>query len=173
MKDVFMLPVGSYNCEMHEDILNRGRKIIGKFDKEPQAIAAAQAINSHDNLVSMLKSAIKTIQDYTDTPEEPPSDENKEFLLSAELTLAAANDPQFQKLEIKKPRTEYLQWCKEIAAEHLNKDDYLKAWESMVTNLSKHHGTRGHMNIDIGVMNMINGVLDNTPDMRHFIDGFS
>ena len=174
MKEVFMLPVGTLECEIHEDIINRGRrKIIGHFDKDPQAIAAIYAINSHDNLVEMLKSAIKTIQCYTNTPAEPGNNENKEFLVSAKLVVAAANDPQYQKSDIEKTRTEYMQWCKDEAAEHLNNDDYVQAWNSMVSNLSKHPETEGHEDIAIGQIKIINKLLDNTDDMRNFINGFS
>ena len=178
MNKAFILPVGTYEGEIHEDILNRGRRrVIGHFDTHPQAVAAIHAINRHDNLVAMLESAIKTIQGITGTPAEPGNNENMDILASDKLSVTAANDPQYHKTDLTKPRAEYLQWCKDEAAEHLNNDDYIQAWVSMVTNLSQHPQTKGHADIETGLIKIINGWLDNTHDnthdMRDFINGFS
>jgi hypothetical protein len=54
MKKVFKLPVGSYYTDIHEDVEFNGKKTIGSFDTHPEAMAAALAINSHDDLLKQL-----------------------------------------------------------------------------------------------------------------------
>lgn len=70
-------------------------------------------------------------------------------------------------------RQEHLDWCKQRALEYCDSDDVNNAWASMVSDLSKHDETRNHTAIDLGNMQLVNGMLSTPADMRRFIEGFN
>ena len=51
-------------------------------------------------------------------------------------------------------RTEHLDWCKERALEYVEVGDFPQAMASMVSDLSKHEETVGHVGIELGMMQM-------------------
>jgi hypothetical protein len=70
---------------------------------------------------------------------------------------------------------EHLAWCKRRAHDELNsgRDGVTSAWASMVSDLSKHDGTRGHVAIELGMMLLSAGKLSTKEEMAKFIDGFA
>ncbi len=56
-------------------------------------------------------------------------------------------------------REEHLQWCKDRALEYVENGDITSAWGSMVSDLNKHDGTRGHSAIQLGMMMVMSGNL--------------
>lgn len=66
-------------------------------------------------------------------------------------------------------RAEHLQWCKDRALAYLP-DDPDQAFASMVSDLSKHDETQGHIGAGLGLQLMMTG---NMGDMRKFIEGFN
>ena len=70
-------------------------------------------------------------------------------------------------------RSEHMQWCKNRALEYVDSGDLINAWASMVSDLSKHEETQGHVGIELGMMQMMIGGLKTQHEMRHFIEGFN
>ena len=70
-------------------------------------------------------------------------------------------------------RNEHIAWCKERALEYVESGDLTNAWASMVTDLSTHDGTQGHVGIQLGMMQIMTGGLKTQHEMRHFIEGFN
>lgn len=70
-------------------------------------------------------------------------------------------------------RFEHLQWCKERALQYVDAGDTQQAFTSMGSDLGKHPETQGHTGIQLGMMQMMSGLLDNVADMRKFILGFN
>lgn len=66
-------------------------------------------------------------------------------------------------------RAEHLAWCKQRALAYLP-DDAQNAFASMMSDLNKHEGTRGHAGIEVGMALLRS---NNLPDMRSFIEGFN
>jgi hypothetical protein len=70
-------------------------------------------------------------------------------------------------------RQEHLEWCKQRALEYIEDGDVQNAFTSMASDLGKHSETASHVGIELGMMQMMAGLL-NTPDqMRYFIEGFN
>ncbi len=69
-------------------------------------------------------------------------------------------------------RAEHMTWCKERALAYLP-DNLTDAFGSMVSDLGKHEGTKGHAAIELGTMLLMNGKLNTEREMREFIEGFA
>lgn len=70
-------------------------------------------------------------------------------------------------------RTEHLEWCKKRANEYLDRGDVPNAVASMLSDLSKHDGTKlapGSILTQLGMMTAMNNDIDGA---RRFIDGFN
>lgn len=70
-------------------------------------------------------------------------------------------------------RADHLAWCKKRALEYIDSGDTQGAFASMASDLNKHPGTQGHIGIQLGMMQMMGGMLSGREDMRRFIDGFN
>jgi hypothetical protein len=70
-------------------------------------------------------------------------------------------------------RATHLAWCKKRALEYVNDGDAQGAFASMASDLGKHPDTQGHIGIQLGMMQMIGGMLSTPQDMRRFIEGFN
>lgn len=70
-------------------------------------------------------------------------------------------------------RAEHLEWCKKRALEYVDRGDTKNAWASMVSDLSKHPETRGHIAVELGSQMFAGGMLSSTAEMRRFIEGFN
>ena len=70
-------------------------------------------------------------------------------------------------------RDEHVQWCKDRALEYVDQGDLSSALASMGSDLDKHPDTEGHAGIQLGMMQLINGMLDTPDQMRKFIQGFN
>ena len=66
-------------------------------------------------------------------------------------------------------REEHLEWCKQRAREYLDIGDVNSAYASFVSDMRKHPETADNPAIDIGLMLMMTGRMN---DMRRFIEGF-
>ena len=70
-------------------------------------------------------------------------------------------------------REDHLEWCKKRALEYLDRNELTNAFSSMVSDLSKHPETEGHMGIEMGLKLMLGGFLNTRDKMREFIEGFN
>ncbi len=70
-------------------------------------------------------------------------------------------------------RKEHLDWCKKRALEYANRNDLQQAYASMMSDLNKHDGTRGHPAMTLGMGLMFSGLLSSKQDMIKFIEGFN
>jgi hypothetical protein len=69
-------------------------------------------------------------------------------------------------------RAEHLARCKTRALEYVDRD-VREAFTSMASDLNKHPDTANHIGIQLGMMQMIGGMLTSPSDMRRFIEGFN
>lgn len=70
-------------------------------------------------------------------------------------------------------RAEHLQWCKDRAMEYVRTGDLQNALASMGSDLNKHPETANHAGIQIGLMQMMAGLLNTPTEMEKFIKGFN
>lgn len=70
-------------------------------------------------------------------------------------------------------RGEHLEWCKKRALECLERGCINEAYMSMASDLQKHEDTADHIGIELGMMQMMGGMLKGDHDMRNFINGFN
>jgi hypothetical protein len=70
-------------------------------------------------------------------------------------------------------RQEHLAWCKQRALEYVDQGDTSQAFASMASDLNKHPETEGHMGVQLGMMQMMSGMLTRPEEMREFIEGFN
>jgi hypothetical protein len=68
-------------------------------------------------------------------------------------------------------RDEHVEWSKQRALEYLPGDPQ-QAFTSMASDLGKHPETEGHPAIELGMMMLMSGMLDDPAKMREFIVGF-
>lgn len=68
---------------------------------------------------------------------------------------------------------EHLAWCKQRALEYCDAGDVDQAFASMASDLGKHPETEGHMGIQLGMMQLMGGMLSSPAQMRRFIEGFN
>ena len=69
-------------------------------------------------------------------------------------------------------RQEHLDWCKKRALQYVDSGDLNEGYASMVSDLSKHLETSGHVGISLGIMLLMGGKLNTQHEMRKFIEGF-
>jgi hypothetical protein len=70
-------------------------------------------------------------------------------------------------------RSEHLDWCKKRALGYVDRGQFADALASMGSDLDKHPDTANHKGIQIGLLLLLNGSLNNEHDMRRFIEGFN
>src|SRR5688500_7429244 len=70
-------------------------------------------------------------------------------------------------------RQEHLERCKQRALEYADAGDTQNAWASMASDLGKHPETANHAGIQLGMMQMMGGMLSTPQEMRKFIEGFN
>lgn len=70
-------------------------------------------------------------------------------------------------------RAEHLAWCKRRALEYVEAGDIVNAFASMASDLGKHPETEGHIGIQLGMMELMAGLLATADQMRRFINGFN
>jgi hypothetical protein len=70
-------------------------------------------------------------------------------------------------------RADHLAWCKRRALEYIDKGDVQGAFASMASDLNKHPDTEGHIGLQLGMAQLLGGMLNSPAAMRHFIDGFN
>ena len=70
-------------------------------------------------------------------------------------------------------RAEHLTWCKTRALEYIAQGNVENAYASMTTNLGKHPETAEHPAIQLGMMQMMGGMLKSPHDMKRFIEDFN
>ena len=70
-------------------------------------------------------------------------------------------------------REDHLGWCKRRALDYVENGDFIQAFSSMVSDLSKHPETENHVGIELGMMLLMTSNLDDKEKMRHFIEGFN
>lgn len=70
-------------------------------------------------------------------------------------------------------RQEYLRWAKHRALEYADAGDINGAFASITSDLGKHPETQDHPGLQLGMMLIIAGELDNPAKMHEFIDGFN
>ena len=70
-------------------------------------------------------------------------------------------------------RAEHLQWAKDRALEYVDAGDVQNAFASMASDLNKHPETQGHAGLELGMMQLMAGMLSTPAQMRHFIEGFN
>jgi hypothetical protein len=51
--------------------------------------------------------------------------------------------------------------------------DVNQAFASMASDLGKHPDTEGHVGIQLGMMQLMAGLLSSPVQMRHYIEGFN
>ena len=70
-------------------------------------------------------------------------------------------------------RAEHLARCKQRALECIDAGDVQGAFASMVSDLNKHPDTAEHIGIQLGILQMMGGMLSSSQEMRRFIEGFN
>lgn len=68
---------------------------------------------------------------------------------------------------------EHLQWCKDRALEILKTGSVTDAWGSMCSDMQKHPETRNHLALELGLLQMMGGMLRTPAQMREYIEGFN
>jgi hypothetical protein len=75
--------------------------------------------------------------------------------------------------ELERSRADHLAWCKKRALEYVDHGDVQGAFASMASDLNKHPKTAGHVGIEMGLMQLMFGMLSSPYEMRRFIEGFN
>lgn len=70
-------------------------------------------------------------------------------------------------------RAEHLSWAKARALEYVAVGDVANAWNSIVSDLTKHPETADHSGIQLGSMLALNGNLSTVREVREFIEGLN
>lgn len=70
-------------------------------------------------------------------------------------------------------RAEHLKWCKQRALDYCDAGDVRQAYASMGSDMSKHPETANHAALQVGMMMLMNGMLDSPDEMAKFIRGFN
>jgi len=72
-------------------------------------------------------------------------------------------------------RAEHLQWCKDRALEYVDRGDLEQAVSSMCSDMRKHPETENHPGIELGVMLMMAGHMNNANayETEKWINGFN
>lgn len=69
-------------------------------------------------------------------------------------------------------RAEHLAWCKQRALAYVDAGDVLNAFASMTSDLRKHPETADHSGTELGLMQVMVGLLDSPTEMRRWIEGY-
>lgn len=75
--------------------------------------------------------------------------------------------------DITMTRDEHLAWCKQRAFEYCDRGDIQGAFASMTSDINKHEETAGHIGIQLGLMQVMTGMISTPQEMRNFINGFN
>lgn len=75
--------------------------------------------------------------------------------------------------EAKTSRADHLAWCKQRALEYVDSGDVQGAFASIASDLGKHEGTARHVGIELGLLQLMGGMLSTPSEMRRFIEGFN
>lgn len=70
-------------------------------------------------------------------------------------------------------RQEHLDWCKRRALENIEAGELTNTLASMFSDLSKHQETENHPAIQLGVMMMLAGMLEESAQVKKFIEGLN
>lgn len=70
-------------------------------------------------------------------------------------------------------REEHLRWSKERAIKYIEGGVFMEAIESMVADLRQHPELKDHLSIELGITQLMAGMLHNPTDMRRFINSFN
>lgn len=70
-------------------------------------------------------------------------------------------------------RSEHLQWAKNRALEYADAGDLLNALASLTSDLEKHPETKGHIGVQLGMMEMLAGTIKTPAQMRAHIEGYN
>src|SRR5712671_5011437 len=70
-------------------------------------------------------------------------------------------------------RQEHLDWAKQRALEYVDRGELAQAFASIVSDLSKHDETSGHLGIELGASLLFSGFLSTPEAMKEFIMGFN
>lgn len=70
-------------------------------------------------------------------------------------------------------RAQHLEWCKKRALAYCDAGDINQAFASMGSDLGKHLETANHPGVQLGLMQMMSGLIKTPEEMRKFIEGFN
>lgn len=70
-------------------------------------------------------------------------------------------------------RDQHLDWCKQRALKYCDAGDLRQALASMMSDLQKHPETKNHPARVLGMQLFVSGNLNDTAEMRKFIEGFN
>lgn len=70
-------------------------------------------------------------------------------------------------------RQEHLEWAKQRALEYADAGDIQNAFASMASDLGKHPELANHFGIQLGMMQLMGGMLNTPAEMRRFIEGLN
>lgn len=74
---------------------------------------------------------------------------------------------------MKTTRQDHVKWCKERALEYCKAGDINQALASMGSDLDKHDETRGHPAMQLGLIQLMGGMISTPEQMEKFINGFN
>lgn len=71
-------------------------------------------------------------------------------------------------------REDHIQWCKDRANQYIDNGDLQGAFASMSSDVVKHPETCHHASTNqLGMAQMIGGMLDTADKMRNWINGYN
>lgn len=70
-------------------------------------------------------------------------------------------------------KEEHLQWCKNRAIKHLDRNDIKNAFKSFTLDMMEHEETREHPALELGLILKTNKHLDTVDKMKRWIEGFN
>ena len=70
-------------------------------------------------------------------------------------------------------RAEHMRWAKNRALQYVEIGSLQEAYPSIASDLQNHKETANHIGIQLGMIQMISGMLDTKAAMRDFINGFN
>ena len=70
-------------------------------------------------------------------------------------------------------RAEHLQWCKDRALAYVEVDDNQQAFNSFMSDMSKHPETKDNPFLLMGLPMLMGGLLSTPDEMNNWINGFN
>lgn len=70
-------------------------------------------------------------------------------------------------------RAEHLAWAKGRALEYADQGETANAMASLISDLNKHEGTRGHTGVELMTMQAMAGHFERPGELRRCIEGFN